>query len=169
MRKSFGLVVLFTVLFSFTGFAFARSGGGQSYGGAREYEAGLIGTGGLLGLLPIMIVILFVIPISLVTIISYWRIFEKAGQPGWTSIIPVYNTIVLLKISQKPEWWVILYFIPLANTVIGIIVSIALAESFGKDTGFAIGIILLPIVFYPILAFGGSKYSGLLYSSDRVC
>ncbi len=171
MKKHLRFVLIFTLLLAVTGFSFARAGGGQSYGGSRGYseEAGIIGTGGLLGLLPILVLAFFIILISLVRIISQWKIFEKAGQAGWASIIPVYNKIILLRVSQKPEWWVILYIIPIASTVIGIMVSIALAESFGKDTGFAIGIILLPIVFYPMLAFGDSTYSNLLNSPEHVC
>ena len=157
MKNYYNLLMLIAIVFLVSGLAIARAGGGQSYGGGSSYSEGTgsIETGGL-GIL--LVISLLALIISLVTVISYWKIFEKAGQPGWTSVIPVYNTIVLLKISQKPEWWVILYFIPLVNTVIHIIVSIALAECFQKDTGFALGIILIPLVFYPILAFGDSQY-----------
>ena len=92
-------------------------------------------------------------------IASLWKIFTKAGQPGWASIIPIYNVIVLLKIAGKPLWYIILLIIPLVNIVVGILVLIELAKNFGKGVGFAIGLILLPIIFYPILAFGDAKYA----------
>jgi hypothetical protein len=88
-----------------------------------------------------------------------WKIFTKAGKPGWASLIPIYNIYVLLQIVGKPGWWLILFFIPVANLVAAIIISISLAQSFGKGGGFAAGLILLPIVFYPILAFGSATYS----------
>ena len=78
-----------------------------------------------------------------VMIASTWKIFTKAGQPGWASIIPIYNLIVVLQIVQKPLWWIILCFIPLVNFIIMIIIAIELAKSFGKGGGFAIGLILL--------------------------
>ena len=93
-------------------------------------------------------------------IASLWIIFRKAGKPGWGSLIPIFNTYLLLKIAGKPGWWLILLFIPLVNVIIGVIMMIKIAENFGKGNGFAIGMILLPIIFYPILAFGDAKYIG---------
>ena len=89
-----------------------------------------------------------------------WRIFTKAGQPGWASLIPFYNYYVLLKIVGRPGWWLILYFIPFVNFIIFIIVAIDLAKSFGKGGGFAVGSIFLPFIFLPILAFGSATYQG---------
>ncbi|MEG2219710.1 MAG: DUF5684 domain-containing protein [Muribaculaceae bacterium] len=97
--------------------------------------------------------------IILFMIICAWIIYEKAGKPGWASIIPFYNCVVMLKIVGKPTWWLILLFIPVVNAVISIIISLRLATSFGKGTGFAIGLIFLPFIFYPILAFGNAKYT----------
>lgn len=98
--------------------------------------------------------------IALFYIIVMWKIFTKAGQPGWAAIIPIYNVIVMLQIAGKPIWWFILMLIPVVNIVIGIIVIIALAKSFGKGGGFAAGLILLGFIFYPILAFGSAQYVG---------
>ena len=75
-------------------------------------------------------------------------------------LIPIYNLIVLVKIAGKPIWWFILFFIPIANIVVAILVPIALAEKFGKGVGFGIGLILLGFIFYPILAFGDAQYQG---------
>lgn len=91
---------------------------------------------------------------------AFWRVFTKAGQPGWASIIPLYNVYVLLKIAGKPAWWLIFYLIPIVNFVVGIIVSIALAESFGKGAAFGIGLAFLGFIFFPILAFGSASYAG---------
>lgn len=93
-------------------------------------------------------------------VVALWKIFSKAGQPGWASIIPFYNTYVLLLIAGKPGWWLILMFIPFVNIIIDILMSVGLAQSFGKGTGFAIGLIFLPFIFLPILAFGDAQYQG---------
>jgi len=98
--------------------------------------------------------------IGLFLIICQWKIYTKAGRPGWAVIVPIYNLIVLLDIVGKPSWWVILMFIPFVNFFIAIILVIELSKSFGKGGGFAIGLLLLPIIFLPILAFGDSVYLG---------
>lgn len=106
--------------------------------------------------LGIVIVYLAVLVFMLVTM---WKIFTKAGQPGWAILVPFYNIIVMLKIAGKPGWWLLLFLVPVVNLVISIIVTVATAKNFGKDVGFAIGMILLPIIFYPILAFGSAQYA----------
>ncbi|MDD3629385.1 MAG: DUF5684 domain-containing protein [Actinomycetota bacterium] len=98
--------------------------------------------------------------LSILLIVSLWKIFTKAGKPGWASIVPIYNTIVMLEIAGKPIWWIILLFIPVVNLVISIIVIVELANKFGKSGGFAAGLIFLPVIFYPILAFSSAKYTG---------
>lgn len=102
---------------------------------------------------------LVMLAIGLLMIASFWKIFSKAGEPGWAAIIPIYNIIVLLKVVGRPLWWIILMIIPFVNIVIGIILAIDLAKRFNKSTGFAIGLIILPFIFYPILAFGDANYS----------
>ena len=96
----------------------------------------------------------------LIVIVSIWKIFGKAGQPGWKSIIPIYNIYVLFRIAGKPGWWLIFVFIPLVNIPFLLIVSIALAKSFNKDTGFGLGLFFLAAVFLALLAFGDAKYIG---------
>lgn len=105
-------------------------------------------------------VLIFQLAILAFFIVVMWKIFTKAGQPGWAAIIPIYNAYILLKIAGKPGWWLLLFFIPIVNLVIAIIVSIALAQSFGKGTGFGIGLFLLGFIFGPILAFGSAQYVG---------
>jgi hypothetical protein len=93
-------------------------------------------------------------------IAGLWKVFTKAGQPGWASIVPILNTYFLCKIAGRPGWWVILMFIPLVNFIIWIILCIDVAKSFGKGVGFGIGLLLLPIIFFPILGFGSAQYQG---------
>src|ERR1700744_3900552 len=105
----------------------------------------------------------FLIPciiIGIILIIAHWRIFEKAGRPGWAAIIPIYNVIVLLEIIGKPVWRLILLLIPCVNIIFGIWMVNLLSKSFGQSEGFAVGLILLPFIFYPILAFGNYTYLG---------
>jgi hypothetical protein len=90
---------------------------------------------------------------------SIWKVFEKAGQPGWAALVPIYNILILLKITGKPAWWVVLFLVPFANFVVMIMVVIALAKTFGKSTGFAIGMLFVGFIFYPILGFGDAQYS----------
>ncbi len=103
---------------------------------------------------------IFIFAATILVIIAKWRIFEKAGQPGWTSIIPYINFFIMLKIVSKPLWWIIWMFVPIANIVVGIWVTNLLAKSFGKNEGFTLGLIFLPFIFYPILGFGNASFQG---------
>jgi Family of unknown function (DUF5684) len=91
-------------------------------------------------------------------IVTMWKIFTKAGKPGWACLIPFYNAFVMLEIAGKPGWWFILLFIPVVNFVIGILAMVGLAQNFGKGGGYVVGMIFLPIIFYPMLAFGSATY-----------
>jgi Family of unknown function (DUF5684) len=95
-----------------------------------------------------------------VYLVAAWIVYTKAGEEGWKALIPIYNIWVLLKIVGRPGWWLILFLIPFVNFVIWIIVSIDLAKSFGKGTGFALGLIFFAPIFYMILAFGDATYRG---------
>jgi len=112
--------------------------------------------GGLLALLGAYLV--FVLAIAVVMLISMWKIFSKANQPGWAILIPIFNMITLLKVVRKPVWWILLMLIPFVNFIIIILIYLELAKVFGKDTGYGLGIVFLPIIFLPMLAFGDSKY-----------
>jgi len=92
--------------------------------------------------------------------VSMWKIFTKAGQPGWASIIPIVNVYFLLKVAGRPGWWLILFFIPFVNVIVWIVLSIDVAKAFGKGVGFGIGLLLLPFIFYPVLAFGTAQHQG---------
>jgi hypothetical protein len=104
--------------------------------------------------------LIIMLAIFIFYIIVGWKIYTKAGQPGWASIIPIYNTIVLLQIVGRPIWWFILLLIPFVNFIIAIIVLIDFAKSFGKGTGWAILSIFFGFITYPILAFGSDTYQG---------
>jgi hypothetical protein len=93
-------------------------------------------------------------------IAALWKVFTKAGQPGWAAIIPIVNTYFLCKVAGRPGWWVILMLIPIVNFIIWIILCIDVAKSFGKGVGFGIGLLLLPFIFFLILGFGSAQYQG---------
>lgn len=96
---------------------------------------------------------------SILMIVSMWKIFTKAGKPGWASLIPIYNLIVCLEIGRKPMWWIFLFLIPFANFVAAFVLLQGVAEAFGKGIGFTLGLIFLPFIFFPLLAFGDAQYS----------
>jgi uncharacterized protein DUF5684 len=98
--------------------------------------------------------------IIILMIAGMWKVFSKAGQPGWAAIIPIYNLYVMCKVAGRPGWWVILMLIPFVNFIIIIILLIDIAKRFGKGIGFAIGLILLPFIFWLILGFGSAQYQG---------
>ena len=107
------------------------------------------------------LVIVYLVVI-VVMIASNWKIHEKAGKPGWTSIVPIYNMVVLLELTGKPLWWIALLLIPfvniIASPIISILIYLELAKKFGLSPGFGLGLSFLPLIFLPILAFGPAKY-----------
>ncbi len=113
---------------------------------------GAAGIGAIGGIIYLAIIVLIVA--------AQWKIFAKAGKPGWAAIIPIYNIIVLLEIIGKPLWWIFLFLIPGVNIVFLIWTYNLLGKSFGKTEGFTVGMLLLPFIFIPILGFGDAKYSG---------
>lgn len=108
--------------------------------------------------LGIGITIVYLIILVLV-IAGMWKTFVKAGKPGWAAIIPIYNLIVLLEIAGRPLWWIILLIIPFVNFIVLILVNIDIARKFGKGVGFAIGMLILPFIFWPMLGFGDATYN----------
>ncbi|MGL6279044.1 MAG: DUF5684 domain-containing protein [Gaiella sp.] len=100
------------------------------------------------------------IAIYVLFVAGLWQTFVKAGEEGWKAIIPIWNTLVMLKIVGRDWWWIILMLIPIVGFVIWIIVSLDLAKSFGRGTGFGVGLALLPLIWYPILGFGQDAYKG---------
>lgn len=90
-------------------------------------------------------------------IAAWWRVFTKAGQPGWAAIVPILNLYILCKVARMSGWWVLACFIPLVNLIAFIIISVNVAKRFGKGVLFGIGLLLLPFIFYPILAWGDAQ------------
>lgn len=109
-----------------------------------------------LGSLELLIIIISFIILPL---ISYWKIFNKAEQPGWAAIIPIYNLYILTKIVNKPWWWLLLCLIPIVGLIWRIWILNLMVKKFGQTEGFTIGIVLLSFIFLPILAFGDSKFT----------
>ena len=107
-------------------------------------------------------ILFLAVPLIIAAFFIYvgWRIFEKANQPGWAAIVPIYNLVVTLQIVGRPMWWIILFIIPVVNFIMAAVISIDLAKSFGKSTGFGLGLWLLGFIFGPILAFGDTQYQG---------
>jgi len=100
-----------------------------------------------------------------VVLIGMWKVFTKAGQPGWAVLIPVYNIIVLLRVAGLPWYWVFAVFLPiipilgvLAYMVLAVMCLHRISTRFGQGVGFTIGLTLLSPIFFLILGFGSSKY-----------
>ena len=96
--------------------------------------------------------------VSVLAIVAMWKMFTKAGKPGWASIVPVYNIIVLFQVCGMNPLLILLLFIPIANVVVYIMAMVKLAGKFGKGGGFAAGLIFLNFIFMLILAFGDAEY-----------
>jgi len=93
-------------------------------------------------------------------IAAMWKVYTKAGQPGWAAIIPIYNLVVLAQIAGKPVWWVLLMLIPIVNIVVAIMIWHGVSTNFGKGVGFTLGLVFLSFIFIPILAWGDAEYLG---------
>ena len=106
----------------------------------------------------IFIAILLYIAFIVFVVAAQWITYQKANQPGWACLVPIYNIIVLCEIAQKPTWWVAMMFIPFANLVFLIMLMNGVSKSFGKDEGFTVGLVLLSPIFWAILAWGDAQY-----------
>ena len=112
-----------------------------------------------------IIPIIFSLAIGIFMIITMWKIYLKAGQPGWAVIIPVFNFIVLMRIAGKPWWWIFGIFLgiipvvgPILAFILMIIIMHGISTNFGKGVGFTVGLVLLNVIFFPILAFGKAEF-----------
>jgi hypothetical protein len=111
------------------------------------------------GQLPPIFWVIYLAVIALF-IVAMWKLFTRAGKPGWASLIPIYNNVVMLEIAGKPLWWVFMLFIPFINIVFGFLILYHFSKAYGKSDGFSIGVALLSIIFLPMLAFSDAKYQG---------
>lgn len=128
-----------------------------------SYES--VDSGGLMAAMGAFAFVYFAILILIV--ISMWKIFTKAGKPGWAAIIPIYNLIVLLEIVGKPIWWLILMFIPFVNLIFLIILTHQLSLAFGQGIGMTLLLLFLPFIGYPMLAFGSAQYTRPIDTTPR--
>ena len=117
-------------------------------------------SGSMMGMLFGCVLLILELGLIVLIIAGMWKLFVKAGEPGWAAIIPIYNTIILLKICNKPIWWFILLLIPCVGIIFAIIVCLELAKVFGKSPLYGVGIILLPFIFMPMLGFSDAQYVG---------
>jgi hypothetical protein len=108
-------------------------------------------------IMPLLIMFL-VVAVVVLTIAGVWKMFVKAGLPGWGCLVPFYNVYLMLVLGGRPGWWMILFFIPLVNLIVGVVLAIDISKRFGKELGVALGLIFLPFIFYPILGFGDAVY-----------
>lgn len=115
----------------------------------------------------LMVYLVIILAIAIVQIVAMWKLYTKAGEKGWKSIIPIYNLVILFKISGLSPWLILVYFaavIPfigwIAPIALNAVLCYKLAKSFGKDGGWAVGLFFLTPIFYMILAFGNAEYVG---------
>jgi len=116
--------------------------------------------GSTLGLVTTCFILIIEFGLIALMFAGMWKVFVKAGEPGWAAIVPIYNAVILLKISGKPIWWIVMLFIPCVSIVFLLLIALELAKSFGKDAGYGIGLFFLPFIFYPLLGFGNAQYQG---------
>ena len=136
-----------------------------------------------LGIGVIIAYVVFTLAICAFSIIVLWKIFTKAGKEGWKSLIPIYNIYTLCEIVGVSPWWLLIVFvgeivciIPIlgylaymaATIYFGILLAKSTANAFGKDTGFAVGLYFLPLIFGAILAFNKDTYQGANPMNDII-
>lgn len=105
--------------------------------------------------------------VGLVMLISMWKVFKKAGKPGWASIIPIYNIYTMIQIAKLPTYYLLLFMIPIANIYAIFKIYIELAHKFNKSTGFGVGLIFLSVIFFPMLAFGDATYEDSIIETNN--
>jgi hypothetical protein len=116
------------------------------------------GGGGALAIVSSCCCFGFFLLIALIPIAGVWKVFVKAGEPGWAAIVPLYNMMTMAKIGGKDPSFGLMTLIPFYGIYVSIVILADVCKAFGKDTGFVIGMLLLPYVFWPILGFGSATY-----------
>jgi Family of unknown function (DUF5684) len=107
----------------------------------------------------LLIVGVLYLAVIIFAIAGWWKVFVKAGKPGWGAIIPIYNTYLMIKVAKRPGWWLLLMLIPFVNFVILLIVMLDIAKAFQRSEGFGVGLFFLSFIFAPILGFGPAEYT----------
>lgn len=114
--------------------------------------------GGVFGAVSTLIAVV----VALVTLAGMWKAFQRAGQPGWAAIIPIYNLYVMLKIGGNAWWWLlIILFVPIVNLYGMYKMFAGVSRAFGHGAGFALGLWFLNFIFWPLLGFGDDEYRGV--------
>ena len=106
-----------------------------------------------------MFIFMISLVFAIITIIFEWKVFTKAGKPGWAVLIPVYNLVVMFEIASMPVWNILLLLIPFVNIYILIRMFVNISRNFGKPGMFALGLFFFPVIFWGILAFDNSTYN----------
>ena len=133
----------------------------QTYSTSYSYEASSPEEAATVSLVIFLVMFIIYIPIIVLMVVSIWKIYTKAGKPGWASLVPIYSDITMMEVIGRPGWWFLVYMVPVLGLYLAIVDKITLAKCFGKSSGFAVGLILLPILFYPMLAFSKTaQYQG---------
>lgn len=128
-----------------------------------SYSAGL---GAAFGGIFVFLMLVF-LAVGIVGLVSMWKIFEKAGYAGWKALIPIYNMYCLFEMTWGNGWLFLLCLVPLVNIVVLVVTYVKLAQAFGQSGLFAVGLLLLSVVFMPILAFGAAEYQGVPVSGSQ--
>jgi hypothetical protein len=117
-------------------------------------------SGGAAGGAFLFMVFIVAFGLGVLILASWWKIFSKMTQPGWYGIIPIFNYCVIAKKSGKDWWWGLLTVVPCVQIIFQIILLNELSKLFGKGVGYTLGLIFLPFIFFPMLAFGSAEYQG---------
>lgn len=115
------------------------------------------GSGSVLGIVSAVIAI----AITLVVLAGIWKTFQKAGQPGWAAIIPIYNLYIMLKIGGNAWWWLLVMFVPIVQLYAFYKMFAGVSKAFGQGIGFALGLWFLNLIFWPLLGFGDYEHRGV--------
>ena len=117
---------------------------------------GVSQTTGLLSLIAGIGIFIWILgmALSIFFVVAMWKVFVKAGKPGWAALIPIYNIYIMCEIAEKEWWYILLLCVPILNIYAIFVIYDGIAKKFGKTTGFTIGMMFLPYIFFPILAFG---------------
>lgn len=116
--------------------------------------------GGIVALLMGLVFFAIWVAVMGVVVAGMWKTFVKAGHPGWAALVPIYNLWILVQMSGKEDWWIALFFFPVLNFIAVIVISMEIAQKFGKGSGFGIAMAFFPYICYPLLGFGSATYEG---------
>lgn len=106
--------------------------------------------------------------LALIALAGCWRVYRKAGQPGWGVLVPLYNLFLLVRIANCSVWWFILLLVPGVNLVIFVLLCIQVSRNFDRGLIFGLGLAFLGVLFYPLLGFSRARYQPFGPSSEEI-